>query len=157
MEFQYSDGGRSKYFKASGVGDCCVRAICNATNKDYKEVYNELKKLNNGVSCRNGTPKKVWKKYIEEVLGWRKVSCSGIGSGCKVHLNENELPKKGTYIIQVSKHLTVVKDGVLIDTFDCTRDGERMVYCYYYNPKNDKDKSKVIENQIKRYKRRFVI
>ena len=61
MKFKYSDGGRSKYYKATNVGDCCVRAICNATGKDYKEVYNELKKLNKGVSCRNGTPKKVWK------------------------------------------------------------------------------------------------
>lgn len=134
MEFKYSDGGRSKYFKASNVRDCCVRAICNATGKDYKEVYDALKKLNKGISCRNGTPKKVWKKYIEQELGWKKVSCCGIGTGCKVHLNEDELPKKGTLIVSVSKHLTCVKDGVLIDSFNCSRDGERMVYTYYYNP-----------------------
>ena len=131
MKFKYSDGGRSKYYKATNVGDCCVRAICNATGKDYKEVYNDLKKLNRGVSCRNGTPKKVWKKYLEQVLGWKKVSCSGIGQSERTHLNEYELPKTGTLIVQVSKHLTVVKDGVLIDTFDCSRNGERMVYCYY--------------------------
>ena len=156
MEFQYSDGGRSKYFKAQNVGDCCVRAICNATGKDYKEVYNELKKLNNGVSCRNGTPKKVWKKYLENI-GWRKVSCSGIGQSERIHLNENELPSKGTYIVQVSKHLTCVKDGVLIDTYDCTRDGDRMVYCYYYNQKDDKQKLTIIKHQIKKNKRRFII
>lgn len=109
MKFKYSDGGRSKYYKATNVGDCCVRAICNATGKDYKEVYNELKKLNKGVSCRNGTPKKVWKKYLEQVLGWKKVSCSGIGQSERTHLNEYELPKTGTLIVQVSKHLTAVK------------------------------------------------
>ena len=42
MKFQYSDGGRSNYFKAANVGDCVTRAICNATGKDYKEVYNAL-------------------------------------------------------------------------------------------------------------------
>ena len=42
MEFVYSDGGRSKYFKANNVGDCVTRAICNATGKDYKEVYDAL-------------------------------------------------------------------------------------------------------------------
>lgn len=131
MKFEFNDGGRSKYFKASNVGDCCVRAICNATNKDYKEVYDALKKLNEGVSCRNGTPKDVWKTYIEKELGWKKISCSGIGVKKKVHLNENELPKKGTYLVQVSKHLTCVKDGVLIDTYDCSRNGTRMVYCYW--------------------------
>ena len=43
MEFIYSDGGRSKYFKAEHVGDCVTRAICNATGMDYKEVYDALK------------------------------------------------------------------------------------------------------------------
>lgn len=37
MKFHYSDGGRSNYFKATNVGDCVTRAICNATGKDYKE------------------------------------------------------------------------------------------------------------------------
>ena len=69
MEFIYNDGGRSKYFKAKNVGDCAIRAIAIATDKDYKEVYNDLKKLNNDVSCRNGTPKKVDKKYLTQ-LGW---------------------------------------------------------------------------------------
>ena len=131
MKFEYNDGGRSKYFKAENVGDCCVRAISNATGRDYKEVYDALKELNKGVSCRNGTPKTVWKKYIEEILGWKKISCSGIGVKQKTHLNENELPKTGTLIVQVSKHLTVVKNGVLIDTYDCSRKGTRMVYCYW--------------------------
>lgn len=31
MKFHYSDGGRSNYFKATNVGDCVTRAICNAT------------------------------------------------------------------------------------------------------------------------------
>ena len=131
MRFEYNDGGRSKYFKATNVGDCCVRAICNATGKDYKEVYNDLKKLNKGVSCRNGTPKNVWKKYLEQVLGWKKVSCSGIGQVEKVHLSENELPNEETLIVQVSRHLTCVKNGTLVDTYDCTREGNRMVYCYW--------------------------
>ena len=45
MQFVYSDGGRSKYFKAEGVGDCCARAIANATGLDYKEVYDSLNEL----------------------------------------------------------------------------------------------------------------
>lgn len=45
MKFHYSDGGRSNYFKATNVGDCVTRAICNATGKDYKEVYKALNEL----------------------------------------------------------------------------------------------------------------
>ena len=136
MEFNYNDGGRSKYFKASNVRDCAIRAISIATKKDYKEVYDSLKKLNNGVSCRNGTPKKVDKKYLTKE-GWKWVACIKPGTGMLVHLNENELPSRGTIIIQVSKHLTCLVDGVLNDTYDCTREGERGVYGIWYNPKEE--------------------
>ena len=146
MKFCYNDGGRSNYFKASRVRDCAIRAICNATNKDYKEVYSEFKKLNKGVSCRNGTPKKISKKYLTN-LGWKYYSCVGIGTGVLVHLNENELPNKGTLVVQVSKHLTCVINNILNDTYDCTRDGERSVYGIWYSPKNE---TKEIKDFIKR-------
>lgn len=133
MKLVLTDGGRSKYFKATNVGDCAVRAIAIATGKDYKEVYDELKTLNNGKSCRDGTPKKVDKKYLTQ-LGWTWHPCMTIGSGCKVHLNENELPK-GVLIVSVSKHLTCVKDGVIYDTYDCSRGGTRCVYGYWTPPK----------------------
>ena len=45
MKFIYSDGGRSNYFKAEHVGDCCVRAIANATGLDYKVVYDGINTL----------------------------------------------------------------------------------------------------------------
>ena len=133
MEFVYSDGGRSKYFKADNVGDCAVRAIANATGKDYKEVYDALKGLNNGKSCRNGTPKNVDKKYLQQ-LGWEWHATMLIGSGCTTHLNADELPN-GTLIVSVSKHLTCVKDGVIYDTYDCSRGGERCVYGFWTPPK----------------------
>lgn len=128
MQFIYSDGGRSNYFKGK-AGDCVTRAICNATGLDYKKVYNDLKALNNGVSCRNGTPKAIRRKYLEK-LGWVWHATMDIGQGCQVHLDANELPA-GTIIVSLSKHLTCVKNGVLYDTYDCTRGGSRCVYGYY--------------------------
>lgn len=56
-----------------------------------------------------------------------------IGSGCKIHLDANELPR-GTIIVSLSKHLTCVKDGVIYDTYDCSRDGDRCVYGYWREP-----------------------
>ena len=129
MRFVYDDGGRSKYYKADRVGDCVVRAIANATGRDYKEVYNDLKVANGGKSCRNGTPKAVSRKYLAD-QGFKWVATMKPGSGCKVHLRESELPK-GTLIVKVSKHLTCVKDGVIYDTYDCSRDGMRCVYGYW--------------------------
>jgi len=54
----------------------------------------------------------------------------GIGTGCKVHLREEELPK-GKIIASVSKHLTTVIDGIIHDTHDPQRNGTRCVYGYY--------------------------
>lgn len=118
MEWIYDDGGRSKYFKADGVGDCAVRAIAIGTGKDYKEVYDDLKALNSGKSCRNGTPKKVDKTYLKK-LGWVWHSTCKIGAGVSCHLVEDELPK-GTIIVQIAKHLVCVKDGVIHDTYNCS-------------------------------------
>ena len=139
MELVINDGGRSKYFKGS-TGDCVCRAICNATGEDYKKIYdliNELSKSERtgkkkkGVSnARTGVYKDTTRKVIEDHLGWKWHPVMTIGSGCKMHLREDELPK-GTLIVKVTKHLTCVKDGVLYDTFDCSRDGTRCVYGYW--------------------------
>ena len=142
MDFVYCDGGRSNYFKAENVGDCVTRAICNATGKDYKEVYDALNALSKkerkgkrkkGVSSsRNGVYKQTINKYLDSI-GWVWHPTMQIGSGCTVHLCSEELPS-GVLIVSVSKHLTCVKDGVLYDTYDCTRDGTRCVYGYWSAP-----------------------
>ena len=142
MEFVYSDGGRSKYFRAEKVGDCCVRAICNATGMDYKEVYdaiNEIakserkgKRKKSVSNSREGVYKKTADKYLRS-LGWQWKPTMTIGSGCHVHVNADELPS-GALILALSKHFTCVKDGVLYDTYDCSRGESRCVYGYYYKP-----------------------
>ena len=139
MEFKYNDGGRSNYFKAENVGDCVVRAITIATKGDYKETYEAINKLakeekisskkQSISSARNGVYKETYKKYLES-KGWEWVSCMGIGTGCKVHLNEYELPN-GRIICKLSHHLTCVIDGVLNDTYDCSREGTRCVYGFW--------------------------
>ena len=128
MEFKYNDGGRSKYFKGK-TGDCVTRAIAIATNKDYKEVYDEVWKLTKH-SPRDGTKKKETKMLMEH-FGFKWRSCMSIGTGCKVHLRKEELPK-GTIVVRLTGHLCCVKDGVINDTFDCSRNETRCVYGYWY-------------------------
>lgn len=139
MEFVYSDGGRSNYFKADNVGDCVCRAICNAGGYDYKDIYDMLKEAaraektekHNGKrsSVRDGVYKDTRRKVLEE-LGWEWHPTMSFGTGCTVHLRADELPA-GNLIVSVSRHLTCVRDGVLYDTYDCSRDGTRCVYGYY--------------------------
>lgn len=126
MKVVLTDGGRSKYFKASKVGDCVTRAVAIATKRDYKEVYNEIAKVigytpRNGV--RHGDAKKVMKHFGAYWLPFMK-----IGSGCKVHLKDDEVPSKGTYVCKLSGHVCALVDGVVYDSFDPTRDSSRCVY-----------------------------
>lgn len=128
MEFKYNDGGRSKYFKGL-AGDCVTRAIAIATNKDYKDVYNEVGKII-GYTPRNGVKKKDTRKVMQH-YGFKWVSCMGIGTGCTTHLKEDELPS-GIIVCKVTAHITCIIDGVINDTFDPSRDGKRCVYGYWY-------------------------
>lgn len=129
MNWMYNDGGRSKYFKATSVGDCVVRAIAIAKDMDYKEVYDTIKHIV-GYTPRNGVYKKDTNKVMKHFGGvW--VSCSGIGAKKKVHLKSAEMPLQGRLIAQVSKHITCVIDGVIHDTYDPSRGGKRMVYGYW--------------------------
>ena len=140
MKFVKATGGREKYFKTERAGDCVTRAICNATGKDYLEVYNALNELakkerigkrKRSISnARTGVYRSTYGKYLES-LGYTFTPLKSIGSGCRVHLCSEELPSKGTYIVKCSKHLTCVKDGVLYDTYDGSRDGTRCVYGYW--------------------------
>lgn len=138
MRFVYSDGGRSAYFKGQ-ADDCVCRAICNATGADYKEIYNLInekakserksRRKAGKSSARNGVYKETTSKVIES-LGWKWHPTMFIGQGCTVHLREDELPR-GVLIVSVSRHLTCVKNGVIYDTFDPSRNGERCVYGYW--------------------------
>lgn len=138
-DYKFNDGGRSKYFKGRDTRDCVTRSISIATNKDYKEVYDEMangmKLLTGTKSARNGVNKKVYHKYLIE-NGFKWVPTMKIGQGCKVHLNENELPK-GVLIVRLSRHLTSVIDGVIYDTYNpnTNRPTKRCVYGYYIKDK----------------------
>lgn len=137
MRWIYNDGGRSKYFKGT-TGDCVTRAISIATGMDYKETYELINKyakeeqidnINVG-NARTGITKKLTDKILAD-LGWEWIPKMYFGKGCTCHLKDGEVPKKGTYLVRVSKHLTAVVDGVIYDTYDPSRNGTRCVYGYY--------------------------
>lgn len=146
LMFEKNDGGRALAGYKGDAGDCVVRAIAIATEKPYSEVYEALtvarqwhaenhrdrvaKRIQEkGTSPRNGTARKVYEKYLTS-LGWKFYPTMGFGTGCKVHLKADELPK-GRIICRLSKHLVAVIDGVINDTHDPSRDGTRCVYGYY--------------------------
>lgn len=146
MKINITDGGREAAGYKGSAGDCVTRAIAIATERNYQEVYDEVwaatekygetrrdrdaKKIQSrGGTPRNGVMKKVTKEYLT-ALGWKWTPTMGIGTGCKIHLRDGELPM-GRLIVSVSKHLVAVIDGVINDTYDCSREGTRCVYGFW--------------------------
>jgi hypothetical protein len=143
---QLNDGGREKAGFKGGAGDCVVRSIAIAAKLPYMQVYEDLRSANElyaelrndrlarrlsnkGSSPRNGNHRNIFHDYIVG-LGFEWVPTMKVGAGCQVHLRPNELPD-GILIVKVSKHLTAIVDGVIQDTHDPSRRGNRCVYGYY--------------------------
>lgn len=134
----YDDGGRASAGFQGKAGDCVVRSIAIVTGKPYREVYDAINvlalaerptKSGRKSSSRNGVYKKTYSKYLKS-LGFEWTPTMFVGQGCKVHLRPDELPS-GRLIVEVSKHLTAVIDGVIHDVSDVARGGERCVYGYW--------------------------
>lgn len=151
IEFVQDDGGRAAAGFRGSTGDCVTRAITIATGLPYREVYDAtfermrndrtyMKKLERRygdragahVSPRNGVPRSVYEPFLRE-HGWLWTPTMHVGSGCTTHLTADELPE-GRLIVRLSKHVAAVIDGVLHDTYDCSRDGTRCVYGYFHKP-----------------------
>ena len=143
MQFVYNDGGRAEAGYKGHAGDCVCRAVAIASGQPYQEVYDFLAERNasqrltkrckkkRGRTARDGIAvRRKWFRDYMHSLGFEWVPTMRIGSGCKVHLREGELPS-GRIIAAVSRHWVAVIDGVLHDTHDCSRNGTRCVYGYY--------------------------
>ena len=140
--FVYNDGGREAAGYKGKAGDCVCRSIAIAAQLPYQQVYDRLAEGNatqrkskhagkQSRSARDGiyTHRKWFKDYMVE-LGFVWTPTMQIGSGCKVHLKADELPS-GRLVCSLSKHLAAVIDGVVHDTYDCSRNGTRCVYGYW--------------------------
>jgi hypothetical protein len=139
MQLIIDDGGRAAAGFKGSADDCVARAVAIATGKPYAEVYNELNALGAAErriktrrgksSARTGVYKPTTRRYLAS-LGWKWHPTMQVGQGTKVHLRDGELPS-GRLIVQVSRHVVAVIDGVMHDTHNPSRNGQRAVYGYY--------------------------
>lgn len=142
MEFVYDDGGREAAGYKGKAGDCACRALSIATGMEYREAYrliNRFAKIERVInpkrgksSARTGVYKETFHKIMAS-LGWKWKATMEFGKGCTTHMRKEELPD-GRIICNLSKHYAAVIDGVLHDTYDSTREGNRCVYGCWYKP-----------------------
>ena len=138
MTYVYDDGGRTTAGYCGNARDCVVRAIAIAAERDYQLVYDEIHRLGQaerpkrGVkrsAPRTGVRKVTIRRYLAS-LDWIWTPTMRIGT---TRLRAADLPA-GRLVVQVSKHLTAVIDGVIHDTADPQRGGTRCVYGYWTTP-----------------------
>jgi len=145
MRLHYNDGGRQAAGFRGTTSDCVVRAVAIATGLPYQQIYDRINEIAQDERPRRN--KKTGKRHarsssasgvynysldrLMKELGWIWTPTMGIGTGCRVHLRDGELPP-GRLVVAVPKHLTAVIDGVIHDTHDPSRNGTRCVYGYYW-------------------------
>lgn len=144
LPFVLDDGGRGEAGFRGTTGDCATRALTLVSGRPYREVYDLINrwakterrgKRKKGVSnARTGVYQATMRRMVAAEFPeavW--VPTMGIGTGTTMHLRVGELPS-GRVLASVSKHFTAVLDGVVHDTHDPTRDGNRCVYGFWIFP-----------------------
>lgn len=139
MKWIYHDGGRAKAGYKGSTRDCVCRAIALAMGQPYDSVYESLTmkcKDEHLPKCmgknhpRTGISKELVKSYLNQ-YGFEYVPKMKFGEGCQCHLRDGEIPMQGVVIVQLSRHVCTVIDGVVYDLYDPSRDGTRCVYGYF--------------------------
>lgn len=107
------------------VTDCVVRAITIAVDGDYLEVRKHLNRIKKDLNESSYKNRKFMDKY-SKLNGWRKISFPAIKGVPRLRGKDFiKLYPKGTYILNLAKHIVCIKDGVYLDTWDST---DKMIY-----------------------------
>lgn len=104
-----------------GVSDCVFRAISIATGKDWLTVYDELTDLGRRLLAP-ANDKATFRVYLDGI----GTKIPAIVKGKR--LLPTDLPKTGTFVIQQANHLTCVKNGKVLDTWNCGNRSSYMVW-----------------------------
>lgn len=114
----YTDGGKSDAGFPYEQSDCTVRALATATGSTYQAAHAFM--ANNG--RRNGRGhafSSVLSRNDNRVLGHRTTPTQITRArGLRTALLRNPELRKGTWIIQQSRHVVTLRNGVLLDAFD---------------------------------------
>ena len=107
---------------ARHIEDCTVRAISTVQNKTWSEVYDELSDLarEKGLLFSDA-------QFIEDYLDERYERTCYKNNGLAMTVGEFvENNPSGTYLVTMRGHISCVKEGILLDTWDCR---DKLIWC----------------------------
>ena len=138
-KFKKSHGGRDEIvsvrYKKDLTNDCAIRSINLATAPETWKVFgNGYEFVRDGLFeiarqlCRMPNDDVVVRGYLSLFHKIKKQSPITYSGNKKYKIGN--FPLKGTYIIRCSKHWTCLKDGVVLDTWDCREWKAQSYYAY---------------------------
>lgn len=115
--------------KGRKAGDCVIRALSTSSGMRWQSVYEQLGELGLRL-CRMPNEKQTYEKWLN-IMQYTKHKQPRREDGTKYTVQEliDELWVRDA-VITVANHMTVVEDGVLIDTWDCSQ----KTVCNYWTP-----------------------
>lgn len=115
--------------KGRKAGDCVIRALSTSSGMRWQSVYEQLGGLGLRL-CRMPNEKQTYEKWLN-IMQYTKHKQPRREDGTKYTVQEliDELWVRDA-VITVANHMTVVEDGVLIDTWDCSQ----KTVCNYWTP-----------------------
>lgn len=122
MKFIYKQPKRKGDIKCDK--DCMIRAVANISKREYKLVHTIMYK--HGWRATRKRSKGKWEQQITKTLDelgirWERVSFPAAKGQKRMVAKElSKMDPKGKYIIRVARHVSVLSEGKLLDTWDCS-------------------------------------
>ena len=133
IKYQLSHGGRETHvsvqFKKDRTNDCSVRAIANAIysnpskpmkSRNYSTGYEIIRDRLFEIAkdlYRMPNDDVVVERFFQEWIRIEKNS--PLTHHGKKKYQIGNFPLKGTFVIRCSNHWTCIKDGIVLDNWDC--------------------------------------
>lgn len=98
------------------VGDCVVRAIAKALQKDWNEVYIDLA-IEGYKQADSFQSMAVWGKYLKD-NGWQQMLLPDTCPACYTVRKFCSDYQQGYFVLVTGSHVIAVIDGMYFDTWD---------------------------------------
>lgn len=112
------------------VGDCVIRAISVAENKEWDDIFLELM-LKSYVMKDIPSSNEVWGSYLKDI-GYSRYIIPNTCPDCYTIKDFAKDNPVGKYILATGTHVVAVIDGKYIDTWDSGNE----VPIYYFEKEN---------------------
>ncbi len=108
-------------------GDCVIRALTKALNKDWITVFDELVPYAREIQAVPNN-KAIYEKYLLD-NGFKYFGISNRKGSKRPNVLEfAESHKDGTYVLNIANHMVTVNEGKYYDTWNC---GWKCLYGYW--------------------------